>query len=228
MLPHIPHAEHAGAQLRDDRRDRRAGHAHVQHADRQQVEHDIDDGRDGQEPHRRLAVAERTQHAGAHIIEDRRRDADKDDEDIVIGVAHLLLRRAHELQQRPRRRQRQRQKQRGHRDAQPYAARHIPAQLPVVARAEGLRQRDGHAGAQPAAEADDQEVDRARRADAAQGHHAQRVADDRRIDQRIHLLQQKSKQHRDRELPDIPQRLAGRQIMRHGADLLCTYFCHEH
>ena len=66
------------------------------------------------------------------------------------------------------------------------------------------------------------------RADAAQGHHAQRVADDRRIDQRIHLLQQKSKQHRDRELPDIPQRLAGRQIMRHGADLLCTYFCHEH
>lgn len=66
------------------------------------------------------------------------------------------------------------------------------------------------------------------RADAAQGHHAQRVADDRRIDQRIHLLQQKSKQHRDRELPDIPQRLAGRQIMRHGADLLCTCFCHEH
>lgn len=117
------------------------------------------------------------------------------------------------------------QQQRRHDEPQPDAARHIAAQLPVLARAERLCQRDGHTGAKTAAEADYEEVDRPCRPDAAQRHHAQRVADDGRIDQRIYLLQKKPEQHRNGKLPDPRNRLSNCQILCHSCapPVCCGY-----
>ena len=225
MLFEIPDAQQPRAELRDDRCERRACHAQAEHAHRQQIEDNIDGRGRSQEPHRRFAVAQRTQDARTHIIKDRRGDADENNEDIVERVVHLLLRRSHEAQQPARTRKRHGQQHRRHNKSQPDTARHIAAQLPVLARAERLRQRNGHAGTQTAAKAEHKEVDRPCRPDAAQRHYAQRMADDRRIDQRIYLLQKKPEQHRNGKLPDPRNRLSNCQILCHSCapPVCCGY-----
>ena len=62
-------------------------------------------------------------------------------------------------------------------------------------------------------------------ADAAQRHYAQRMADDRRIDQRIYLLQKKPEQHRNGKLPDPRNRLSNCQILCHSCapPVCCGY-----
>ena len=54
---------------------------------------------------------------------------------------------------------------------------------------------------------------------------AQRMADDRRIDQRIYLLQKKPKQHRNGKLPDSRNRLSNCQILCHSCapPVCCGY-----
>ena len=54
---------------------------------------------------------------------------------------------------------------------------------------------------------------------------AQRMADDRRIDQRIYLLQKKPEQHRNGKLPDPRNRLSNCQILCHSCapPVCCGY-----
>ena len=227
VLFHIPDAEHTRDRLRHDRCNGRARNAHFQAIDGRKVQYNVDKRCQRQEPDRRLAVAQRTQHARPHIVKDGRRNAAENDENIVKGVFKLLRRRSHRRQHRPARRKRQRQQQRRCNRRKPDAVADVPAQRPIVARTEGLRNWDRHTGTQAAAEADYEKIYGGGRADAAQRHHAQRVADDRGIDKRVDLLEQQAKQNGDRKLQYGFQRTSAGKISCHNAPLLSARYIYN-
>lgn len=61
------------------------------------IEHNIDDGRDDEDDNRRAAVADSALDAGKHIIEERCGDAGKNDNKVRVSVVDDIRRRVHEL-----------------------------------------------------------------------------------------------------------------------------------
>ena len=99
----------------------------------------------------------------------------------------------------------------------------------LVLRTESLGDRDREAGAEAQAQADYQEVHRARGADGCQLLRPQIPADNRRIHEAVELLEQHTEQQRGRKGKDQLQRFPFRKIFGHGTChafmLLLQTFC---
>ena len=94
-------ARHAGKQLRKHRRPRRARNAPAELQNKQQVKPDVEQRRARQDQHRRFAVAQGADKARQQIVKHRRRDPEKDGENVLISALKNIFRRLHQAQNRP-------------------------------------------------------------------------------------------------------------------------------
>ena len=83
-LFHINDTADAGNGLCNDRGDGCALYAHPKDQNAHQITNNIDDGRYGKEQKRALAVSERTQNTSSQIIKNRKRNPDKDNDQVPV------------------------------------------------------------------------------------------------------------------------------------------------
>ena len=208
-------AEHARNRLAEHRRQRRAKHAQLENQDERQIQNDIEHRRQHQEKQRRFAVAQRTQPAGEQIIQECERNARKYHHDIIVSLIKAILRRVHQ----PQNIRTVYHRQHGHHhckhDGQPCAVGDKLAHTAFLVRAELLRHRNGKTRTDAHAETQHQKIDRTCRAHARERLHAQKTADDQRIDQIIQLLKQHAGQKRQSKAENQADRRSLRQILGH-------------
>ena len=206
LLCHVDDAEHAGDELGEDRRPGRARAAHVEIEDEDEVQHDVQRRGEDQEVERAPAVAQRAHDGGGKIIEDRRRDARQDHDEVGIGVLEDVCRRLHPDEDVARQEHRHDRDDDRHGQRDPGTVGHVAAQVVLVLRAEALRHGDGKPRARARAEANDQELQGADGAHRRKGVHAQVLADDDGVHHAVHLLEQVAEDERQRKGQDVPDR----------------------
>ena len=145
---------------------------------------------------RRAAVAHGAQDRGQQVIQKRERNAQKDDEQVGVGVVEDLRRGGEQVQNLRAEQRAGCRQQHGNAERQRHAVKDQPPHRAVILRAKRLRNRDGEAAACACAEADDQKLDAARRADRGQCVRAEIAADDRGIGHVVGLLKQVAQQER--------------------------------
>ena len=209
---HIDQTQQTRDELTDERRPARARHAHFERHNKEQVERNIQQAREDQKQQRCAAVAEGAENAGERVIEHRGRDAEEDQKNIVISIGKRVLGRVHRGQDPAAAERREQGHDEGDQAAQPDHVADEAAQTVLVAFAEFLRHGDGKARADARAEADDQEADRAGRADAGKRLDAERFADDNGVDHGIELLKQQPQQQGQNERQQDRQRAADSHI----------------
>ena len=166
----------------------------MEHQDKGQIQHDVQPGGQGQEIHRGPAVPQGPDDAGQQVVEEHRRNAQEDHEDIGVGVRVQVVRGAHGGEDGAA------EQGGGHRQHQGDGGGEIggvgrePPHLGEVLGPHLLGHGDGEAGAHPQAEADHEEVDGAGGAHRAQGLGAQQLAHDHGVHQVIELLEQQAEQ----------------------------------
>ena len=200
---HVDVAQHGGQSLREDRGNGRAGHAPPQREDGEKVEHDVEHGREQQEPERRLAVAQRPDDAGQEVIEERTGNPDEGDEQVDIRLVEDIVRRTHQVQDVVAPDTRDYRQEQRHRRGQLQADHHATAHRGIVPRPELLRHRDAEASAAAVAEAQYQEHDRRTGPHGSQRVNAQKPPHDGGIHQRIRLLQQVAHQQGQSEIEKL-------------------------
>ena len=88
--------------LRNDGRGGRAGHAPMEHDDKEQIAADVKNAREQQKVQRPARVADRTQDRRTKVIQHRRRHADEIQAHVKRCLVQHLCRGGHERQHRPR------------------------------------------------------------------------------------------------------------------------------
>ena len=127
-----------------------------------------------------------------------------------------FLRRIHQAEQRPAQHRGQDGKDHAQKTAEHNRVPDAAADFFFILRAESLRNGNGKPGAQPEAQADDQEIDGAGRADGSQAFRAEKTADDGGIHKAVQLLKQHTEQQRQRKGKNQFQGAAFRQVARQG------------
>lgn len=201
----------------------------VEHEDEEEVEHDVEQGREEQEPEGGPAVAQRADDAREEVVEEGAGNADEGDEQVDVGPLEDVLRRAHPLQDVVA-------KQRGdegdgerHDGGQPQADKDQLPHDAVVARAELLGHRNAESTAASVAEAENQKDDRRAGSYRGQSVDAQKLAHDDRIDQRVGLLEQVAQQQGQRETQNLGQRPPRGHLLRnrHVYSFCSIYGCKD-
>ena len=91
-------SEECTERLAQHRSQRRSADAHLKHRHKQQIQHDIGQGRGDQVFHRTFAVSHRLQDPRAEIVQHHGERTGKIDTEIQHGVRHHVLRRSHQPQ----------------------------------------------------------------------------------------------------------------------------------
>ena len=186
----------------------RAEHVHAEGQDEQHIQGDVDQGGDDQPDHRRAAVPQGAQGAGAEVVEEVGRQSGKNSADIGVGALEDVRRRVHGRENAGAQEHRPRGEDRADEGAQPHAVGDIPAQLVVVAGPELLGHRDGKAAAHTGAETHHQEVDGPGGSHRRQGRASQGLAHDGGVHHVVELLEQVPEENRDAEAENQPHRAA--------------------
>ena len=100
----VQQAAHTGDGLRDHCGKGCSSHAQIEIDNKHQIQTDIDDGGEHQEIHRRLAVPQCPDHPRCDVIQEGRRNSQKNDPDIVVGAFDDIFRCLHQLQNLPAKR----------------------------------------------------------------------------------------------------------------------------
>ena len=193
---HIQQAQQPGDQLADERCPARTGHAHLQGHHAHNVQGHIQQAGKHQKHQRRPAVPQGAENAGEQIVEHGGRNAQEDQENIVIGIGEGALRGIHGGEDRTAADGGDRRNNQRNDAAQPDHIAHEIAQAVEVLLAEFLSHGNGKPGADAVAQAQHQEIDGARGANPRQGLHAQEIAHNHRIHHGIELLKQQPQQQR--------------------------------
>ena len=162
-------AQHEADRLGDDGGHGGGPHAPMERADEQQVKGNVRQRGDDEVVQGAAAVAERVERAGAHIVEHRRKNAEK-------VVAEILHRLGHHLRVRVHPKEKRRRQQYAD-EREPQAGDHAEGEVCVdgardafiVARAEVLRNGDARAHGRADEKAREQHDERAGRADGGKG-----------------------------------------------------------
>ena len=215
---HVGKADDARGDLRDDRRNGRAGHAHSEPGHKGEVKHDVQNRGDEQEIERGLAVAQRAQQRGRDIIPELEHEARGVDAEIQQRQRQQRLRRAERARkQESRAADADERHQKPHRQHQHDGCRGILPQLLLPRSAEILR--DQHARADGKADGERGKQNRQRRAGAHGGQRllAVEIADNDGVGGVIQLLQQIPRHDRQGKLHnELPGRSPG-QVLGHDA-----------
>ena len=94
----IPDHQTAGENLADDGGQRRTGHAHVQHHDKNGVQHGVDDRAAQRADHGHLGAAVGPDQVAAAGGQDQKRKAEGGDAHVALGVGEHIVRGAEGLQ----------------------------------------------------------------------------------------------------------------------------------
>lgn len=93
----VNEAGDAAQGLCGDRRERGAGTAEVEHGDAEQIQEHIQEGRDCKEDEGCLRVSDCAEQARQQVIEERKRDAKEDDQQVLIRVLIDVVRCLHDV-----------------------------------------------------------------------------------------------------------------------------------
>ena len=191
---HVAIAQQGRQSLRKHRGNGGSGHSPTHHEDAEEVEHNVQHRGKQQKPEWRFAVAQRTDDAGEHIVEERARHADERNEQIQIGIVEDVFRRAHAAQNERTEQRRDHSDDHRHHCRQTQTGPHVATHRDIIVRTELLRYGDAETSATPRAETQYQKDDRAAGSHRSQSIDTQKFAHDGRIDQRISLLKQIAQQ----------------------------------
>ena len=166
MPHHIPQAQQPGDQLAEQRGPSGPGHAHFQPHNEGQVQHHIQQAGKDQKIQRRPGIPQRADNAGEQVVQHGGRNAQKDQENVIIGVGKGIRRIAHPDQDSPAAQGGHQGDHPGEKHRQPDHIAHKFPQALKIPLAEFLSHGDGEAGADAVAQADHQKVHRAGGADS--------------------------------------------------------------
>ena len=94
-----PGHEHCADRLRDIRGDSRAKHAHSEHHDEKEIEHDVHHAADDQNVERPLRVADGAENAGPHVVDQREHEPGEEHPGVDERGVHQIGRRPEQTQQ---------------------------------------------------------------------------------------------------------------------------------
>ncbi len=190
--------------LGDDGRIGDAVHFHVEHKNKDQVEHGIEERGDDEKNQRAPGIADGPENAAAHVIEEDADDTAEIDGQVQSRVFHDVIRRLHEAQHGLN----DEEAQNGGNDAenQCNSDRGMDgfSQSLMVVGAIALGNHDGSAGGKPGTETD-HGID-----DTAGGTHGSlclfrnKIADNQRIDRVVQLLKKQPDDHRNGKFNQMP------------------------
>lgn len=186
-------------QLGNGRRRGGGPYAHVEHADKEQVEHDVDEGRNHQVLQRVATVADGLQNAHADVIEHESQRAGEIGAEIADGIGQNRLRRIHQPQHHRGERDADNRQQRARDEAEGQQRVDGLLYAVVILRAEIARDDDARAHRDAVDQTDHQEDQVTGGADGGQRLAAQKIADDQGIRRVIELLKQVAQKQRERE-----------------------------
>ena len=207
---HFPGDEnkaHESAQcLTRDCRDGCSGDAPAEDGDAEEVEKDVERCRDREENERLPAVADRPEERCLHIIEERERQTEENDEQ--VGDCIFLnvcggLQNFYDLRAEKRCGHCQ---YRGAENGQHDHMVDVPAHVLHFRGAEPLRDRDRETVAGAAAEAEHHELDAGRRADGGERIRTEKPPDDDGVDHIVGLLDELSQKDRNHKLKNEAKR----------------------
>ena len=191
---------------------------HTPHADKEEVQRDIDQRREDQIVQRVRAVADGSQDAHAEVIQHDSHRAGKIVAEIGDGIRHDLLRRTHHIQHPWRKDHAEHGQEHARRDAEQHRRMHGDAEPCVVLRAEIARDHNARTDGNAAEKAHEQENQTARRGDRGILRIAQVPPDDQGIGGVIKLLKDLTEKDRDGKrrhtLPDRPLQQRGLLLMQ--------------
>ena len=214
-----PEAE-AGDVLRKDRRGGCPGNAPAEDQHEEQVQPDVQQGGNAEEPERRDGIARRAQQTGKEIIERRGDQAREDDDEIFAHLAVQLRRNLQKAEDGVKKRIDRGVQHERHGDDQAERMGHRAAEPRLVL----LPQRNGKQRARAHREAEEdrrqKRHQRIGRADGGKRVFAEGLSDDQRIGDVIELLQQIARDHRQGKAQQPFCDAALGQVLIHGALLV--------
>ena len=208
----VDQAEHHADGLGDRRGDCRRPHTPVEARDEEQVECDVDEGRENQVVERTAAVAEGVHDALAGVVEHDGQHACKIVAEIGDGIRQNLRVSPHPAQDRRREGNAEARQQNAAANTDENVRMDGTGNTVVVARTEIARNGDACAHGRAHKEADEQKNQGTGRADGRQGIVAEETADDQRICRVVKLLKNLAEQHGNCKRYDQPPRVAVRHV----------------
>ena len=190
--------------------------------DEDEVEQHVHDTGDGEVIQRALCIADGTQDGGAEVVEHLHRHAQEDDAHIQDRQIDHVLRRAHQLKQRPRQRDADDHQQHAAGQGQQHRGVHRVGDGAVIPRARVARDEHVRADGQADEQADDHVVQRADGAHCGQGFVARKAAHDdgvRRIEQQLQDAREHDGQGKDEHLRE-------QTALRHVHGTVCLFVQH--
>ena len=186
----VDEAGDAAQGLRGDRRKRGAGAAEVEHGDAEQIQEYIQEGRDREEDEGCLRVPDRAEQTRQQVIEERERDAEEDDQQVLVRVLVDVVRRLHDVHDERAQECGQCRQHHGDDGGHHEAVVHVAPESLHILCAEALGHRDAEVGAAAHAETEDEKLDARAGADRGQRIRAEETPDDHRIDDVVELLEE--------------------------------------
>ena len=205
----VPGDQHRACCLSDKSGDRSTHDTHVEHDDKQGIQHNVDDTADDQIVQRMSGISCGSQDSGSHIIDQDKDDPGKINPQINDGVLHDICRRLHESEER-----------RGGQDTD--QSKHDPSgdchgvciveSLVCcfdIPRSEELGNSDRGSGGESGKESHDQRYDLSRgAADAGESFFPNKLSHDHAVYGVVKLLEKGAQQDREEEqqklFPDRP------------------------
>ena len=202
FLRHIDKAEQTGHKLREYRCITCSRDAHLKVENEEKVERHVEKRGENKKVKRRFAVAESAQNAGENVVQDIRKGAGKDYDDIVVGHADDILGGIHEFEKLPAKPHAQERHENAERDAEQGAHRHGVAHFLVVARPKALCDKDGEAACHAHNKAEDQKRKRSGGADGGKRVDAEKLPDNHGVHHAVQLLEEVADEKRDGKADD--------------------------
>ena len=209
--------QHAAHALAQKRRPGNTGNAHVERRNKQNIDRDIRRGRAGKKDKRRFGVAQRGENAGRDIVEEHERKPVDVNIEVELRVREDFFRRLNEPQKRITA-----ERSHEHQHRADHAARNerrIDRRLEVIVLLRAEKQRRQNRTRDVAAEGKGDEDQRnfVAVADGGKGVVTDEFPRHEAVGDIIKLLEDDAAEQWQAELPEDFFRLAGRQILIHGA-----------
>ena len=213
----VENAEQTGEELGNHGGKCRAGHTHVSGQDEDEVEHDVDGGGDHEKDNRGPGVTERADCAGDEVVQEGGRDSEKDQENVLVGVAVDVRRCVHRVQNPRAEEADGRRHDYGEQRAEIDAVNKEAAHFCIFAGAKLLGEGNGKTIADAHAESDDHEIDGAGGTHTGERFHAEKAADDEGVHHVVELLKKQSAEKRHGKAEDEFHGIAGREVFHSAA-----------
>ena len=194
-----------------------AGNAHMEAQNEQHIQRHIEQRAENQVDDRRAGIAQRTDDAKEHIVEKHDGNAEKNDENIVMGILEDVLGGVHPMEEGIAQYADQRGHHSGKHHGQHDGVGHKALHALIIPLAEFLRHGNHKAVAHTHAKAQHQKVQRTGGANACQRLHAQKLTHHDGIHHVVDLLEQHAQQQGNQKANNQPRWGAFRHIAHSAA-----------